>query len=235
MDRFIRNVGTSSGAQSVLGQRLNSELGAAIGKMELDDLISTDAAPVDDDAKARWTGSCEERDVLDERRPAAAARRPCKEYGIEIVDVRLRRTNHPPAVREAIFDRILSEREKKSAEYHSEGERQAADIKSDSDRKVAEMRTEAEAEALRLRGQADAEADRIRTDAATPGPAVLRLPEEAGGVPAHPRRQQDACCCCPRIATVRHAVQPAQPRRASAGPAAPPASPTTPTIKGDGQ
>ena len=86
------------------------------------------------------------------------------------MDVRLRRTNHPPAVRQAIFDRIISEREKKSADYQSEGEQQAADIKSASDRKVAEMRTDAEAEAIRMRGQADAEADRIRNDAARQDP-----------------------------------------------------------------
>src|SRR5207248_5861553 len=41
VDRFIRSVGTPEGAQSILGQRINSELGGAIGQMDLDDLIST--------------------------------------------------------------------------------------------------------------------------------------------------------------------------------------------------
>ena len=86
------------------------------------------------------------------------------------MDIRLRRTNHPPAVRQAIFDRIVSEREKKSADYRSEGEKQASDVKSASDRKVSELRTLAEADAVRLRGQADAEADRIRADAARQDP-----------------------------------------------------------------
>jgi membrane protease subunit HflC len=158
VDRFIRKMGSIDGANAVLRQRVGSELGAAVGKMELDDLISTDDGRVDakrDELRAR---------LLDGG--AQPLRQTAREqYGIEIVDIRLRRTNHPPAVRQAIFDRIQSEREKKSADYRSEGERRAMDIKSESDRKVSELRAEAEAEALRQRGLADAEADRIRSDA----------------------------------------------------------------------
>jgi membrane protease subunit HflC len=162
VDLFIRSIGTAEGAQSILGQRINSELGAAIGQMELTDLISTEAGKVDQ-ARVRLR-----RRLMDDR-PAGggpslrdAAR---SDYGIEVVDIRLRRTNHPAAVRQAIFDRIVSEREKKVAEYRSEGERLAADIKSDSERQVTEMKARAEADAIRLRGQADAEADHIRSEA----------------------------------------------------------------------
>ena len=42
VDRFLRTVGSADGARAILGQRINSELGAAIGAMELDDLISTE-------------------------------------------------------------------------------------------------------------------------------------------------------------------------------------------------
>jgi len=163
VDRFIRKVGTAEGARSVLGQRINSELGAVVGKMELDELVSTEPNRVDDKREG-----LRKRILEGGEQPLRQSAR--EEYGIEIVDVRLRRTNHPPAVRQAIFDRIMSEREKKSADYRSQGEQQAADIKSDSDRKVAELRSEAEAEAVRLRGQADADADRIRADAARQDP-----------------------------------------------------------------
>ncbi len=83
----------------------------------------------------------------------------------------MRRSNHPVAVREAIFDRIRSERAKKAAEYQSEGERLAADIRSGSEREVAEMKSNAEARAIELRGQADADADRIRNEAQRADPA----------------------------------------------------------------
>lgn len=163
-DRFVRTVGSIDGAQLILGQRIASELGAAIAERELDDLISTTANRVD-----------EQRSQLRERllqggqpslREAAL-----RDYGIDVVDVRVRRINHPAAVRDAIFDRIRSERAKKAAEYQSEGERLAADIRSASEREVAEMKAEAEAKAIELRGSADAEADRIRNQAQRADPA----------------------------------------------------------------
>ena len=166
VDRFIRSVGTPAGAQAVLGQRIYSELGAAIGQMELDDLISPDPKKVDDARTAlrkrllqgSGTGSPSLESVAE------------SEYGIQVVDIRLRRSNHPPAVREAIFERIRSERKKKAADYESEGERMASDIRSDGARRVAALKAEAEAQSTRLRGQADAEADRIRNEAQSKDP-----------------------------------------------------------------
>jgi membrane protease subunit HflC len=104
-----------------------------------------------------------------------------QEYGIEVVDIRLRRTNHPAAVREAIFERIRAERNVKVAEYQSEGERLAADIQSDSELEVAKKKAEAQAEAIRLRGQADAEAESILSEAQRKDPqfyAFLKKLEE---------------------------------------------------------
>jgi membrane protease subunit HflC len=157
-DLFVRTIGSAEGAQLILGQRITSELGATIAEMELDELISTDPEKVD-----RKREQLRLR-LLDGGSPAlrAAAR---DNYGIEMVDIRLRRSNHPIAVREAIFDRIRSERAKKAAEYQSEGERLAAEIRSASEREVAEMKSNAEARAIELRGLADAESDRIRNDA----------------------------------------------------------------------
>jgi membrane protease subunit HflC len=162
VDRFLRSVGTAAGAQAILGQRVNSQLGAAVGQMELDDLISTDPGRVDR-ARQQLRGRLLEEASSGGQSLLAAAR---EDYGIEVVDVRLRRFNHPPAVRDAIFERIRSERQKKVADYQSEGEKQAADIRSAGERRVAELKAEAEAEALRLRGQADADADRVRNEAA---------------------------------------------------------------------
>jgi membrane protease subunit HflC len=174
VDRFVRSVGTLEGARAILGQRINSELGAAIGRKELDDLISTEDGRVDREREAL------RRRLLEEGSPPLkeVARR---DYGIEVVDVRLRRVNHPQAVRQAIFERIISERNKKVADYRSQGEKEAADIRSDSERRVAELKAQAEAEAIRLRGQADAEADRVRAEAAARDPqfyAFLKKLEE---------------------------------------------------------
>jgi membrane protease subunit HflC len=179
VDRFLRTIGTAEGARGLLAQRVGSDLGAAVAEMELDDLIST--APV------RWWRRDKRVDLKREElrlrllygigaRSAAEAgptslyRTALTQYGIEVIDVRLRRTNHPAAVREAIFERIRSEREKKAADYLSEGDRRASDILSASERRVKEMQARAEAEAVEKRGQADARADHIRFEAQAQGP-----------------------------------------------------------------
>ena len=161
VDRFIRTLGTPDKARTVLSGFINGKLGAAITHMKLDDLISTKPGWVDqkrEELRRRLLdGPSGDGDGLQER--------ALSDYGIELVDVRLRRSNHPPAVREAIFDRIRSERNNKVAEYQSEGARQAEDIKSAAERKVRETLADARAEEQRVRGEADAEADRIRIQA----------------------------------------------------------------------
>ena len=228
VDRFIRRMGTVEGAKSILGQRVTSELGAAVGKMELDELVSTEPGRVDDKRDELRTRILDGGDA-----PLRA--RELAEDGVEIVDVRLRRTNHPPAVRQAIFDRIISEREKKSADYRSDGEKQAADIKSASDRKVAELRTGAEADALRLRGRADAEADRIRADAARQDPqfyAFLKKLEDYQRILGDNKSML-------LLSTHRELFDtlfnPPNPGAAPSARPAMPATPTIPTTKGDGR
>jgi membrane protease subunit HflC len=157
-DRFVRTVGSIDGAQLILGQRVGSELGAAIAEMELDDLISTDPGRVD-----RQRERLRER-LLDGGTPSLRDSAK-QDYGVEVIDVRIRRMNHPQAVRDAIFDRIRSERAKKAADYQSEGEKLAADIRSTAEREVIQIKADAEGRAIELRGEADAEADRLRNEA----------------------------------------------------------------------
>jgi membrane protease subunit HflC len=161
VDRFIRTVGTSQQARTVLSARISGELGAAIGEMKMDDLISIDPGKVDQKrASLRerlMRGTSSEVGGLEQR--------ALSEYGIQLVDVRLRRSNHPPAVREAIFDRIRSERATKVAAYQSDGARQSEDIKSAAEREVREKLARARANEQIVKGLAEAEADTIRNQA----------------------------------------------------------------------
>jgi membrane protease subunit HflC len=116
------------------------------------------------------------RQLLDNLREQAK-----KDYGIELVDIRLRRTSYPQAVRQAIFDRIISERNKKVADYQSEGTQLAENIKNEARRDAKNIETEAQARAQKLKGEADAEADRIRNAAHSQDPefyAFLKKLEE---------------------------------------------------------
>jgi membrane protease subunit HflC len=168
VDRFIRTVGTPDQAERILGQQISSRLGAEIGNMQLDDLISI--AP---------SKEVEERmEKLNQRllgngrplRESPASGESLKEnarraYGIEVVDIRLRRFNYPPQVRDAIFERIRSERNKKAADYQSEGAQLAEDIKSQAEYEARMILADARATEQRLKGEADARADQIRNQA----------------------------------------------------------------------
>lgn len=160
VENYIKTVGTTERARETLRDRVRSRLGAEIAQMKLEQLINAErdgqeAADVHrnwDDLRERLIRACQ--------RGGSAAQGV--DDGIEIVDIRLRRLNYPPQVREAIYDRIISERNKKVAYYQSEGRRQAEEIRARSEAEVSRIRTRAEAESSELRGAADANADRIR-------------------------------------------------------------------------
>lgn len=167
-DRFVRTMGTIEAAQRLLGQRVASELGAAVPEMELEDLVSVEP------------GRVEKRRELLRSRLLSGGSPPLRETmlqenGIDVVDIRLRRAGYPTGVREAIFDRIRSERGRKASEYTSEGERLASDIRSEAERDVAKMKANADAEAKRLIAQAEAEADRIRNEIQRADPKFYSL------------------------------------------------------------
>ena len=91
--------------------------------------------------------------------------RALSEYGIDIVDIRVRRFSYPEAVRGSIAERIRSERGKKVADYESEGRKRAADITTDADRIARTVEADARAKKTVIEGQANADAARTRAAA----------------------------------------------------------------------
>jgi membrane protease subunit HflC len=175
VDLFVRTVGTPERAQSILGQRISSRLGAEIGNMNLDDLVSVvpSSKQVDErmDRLSRRLLNQANPDDDSMQSPQSLRNDVRTAYGIDLMDIRLRRFNYPAQVREAIFERIRSERNKKVADYQSEGAQLAEDIKSQADYEARTILAEAHATEQRLKGQAEADADRIRNDAHLKDPA----------------------------------------------------------------
>jgi membrane protease subunit HflC len=166
--RFIRTVGTPENAETILGQRINSQLGSEISNMRLDELISdTRGDKVGERLDRLSRRLLGQAGPEEEDRPLSMNLKEVahQSYGIELVDIRLRRFNYPSQVRGAIFDRIRSERNKKAAEYLSEGEQLAKNIQSEAEFKARNILSEARAKEVRLKGEAEAEADRIRNEA----------------------------------------------------------------------
>ena len=169
LDRFVRTCGTAEQARRILGPRVSGRLAAVITSMPLDELISVANA----EAIERRTEHIRRQLLgLDPIGGAAAVvagenlrEEALAEYGIEIVDLRLRRFNYPEAVRATIAERIRSERARKVADYESQGRLKAAEIASEADRDARTIEADARAERQRLEGMADVEADQIRNAA----------------------------------------------------------------------
>jgi membrane protease subunit HflC len=150
--RFLRGAGSIEQAEARLAERAAAALSDAIGRRELAALATTDAA--------KWGLESITAESL-----AAVAPPARDDLGIEVVDLGLRRFNHPLEVRPAVFDLIRSERRQVAARLRAEGEAQYTTITSQADRERDAILARAEAEAERIRGQAEAERTRILNEA----------------------------------------------------------------------
>ncbi|MBC7359785.1 MAG: protease modulator HflC [Desulfacinum sp.] len=95
------------------------------------------------------------------REMLADAARLVPEFGIELLDIRIKRINYVQSVQQKVFDRMISERKRIAAQYRSEGEGEKAAILGQMERELAKIQSEAYRQAQEIRGKADAEATRI--------------------------------------------------------------------------
>jgi membrane protease subunit HflC len=149
---FVSAAGTLDSAEARLNERVSAALSDALGRRDLASLASTDPSV--------WRLDALTDEVL------AAVAGPAKgELGVEVLDVRLRRFNHPVEVRPAVFDLIRSERKQVAERLRAEGESQYQILRSQAERERDGIVARAEAEAERIRGRGDAEATRILNEA----------------------------------------------------------------------
>ncbi len=87
------------------------------------------------------------------------------EFGIELVDVRIKRINYVDSVLKKVFERMISERKRIAAQYRSEGEGEAARINGEMQKELKRISSEAFRTAQEVRGKADAKATKIYGDA----------------------------------------------------------------------
>jgi len=93
------------------------------------------------------------------------AQESMSDFGIELVEVRIKRINYVEAVRKKVFARMISERERIAAKYRAEGEGEAADIMGQKQKELERIQSEAYKKVEQLKGDADAEAIRIYAEA----------------------------------------------------------------------
>ena len=93
------------------------------------------------------------------------ARETVLRFGIELVDVRIKRINYVDEVRQKVFDQMISERQRISEKYKSEGEGEAANISGQKQKELERIQSEAYKQAEQIKGAADAQAIQIYADA----------------------------------------------------------------------
>jgi len=149
--QYYRTVNSERGATSRLDDIIYAQLRVALGRYSLAEIVAKKRAQI-------------MKEVLERSSELV------KDFGIEIVDVRIKRTDLPPENERAIFGRMRAERERQAKQYRSEGQEESAKIKSTADKDRALLLAEAERESQVLRGQGDGEATKIFADALKESP-----------------------------------------------------------------
>jgi modulator of FtsH protease HflC len=86
-------------------------------------------------------------------------------YGIEVVDVRIRRADLPDQNSQAVYDRMKTERQREAAEFRAQGGQKAQEIRSKADREATVIIAEANSQSEQTRGAGDAERNRLFAEA----------------------------------------------------------------------
>ncbi len=144
--QFYQTMRTIPGAQARLDDVVYSQLRALVGGYTLTEVVSSQRAKIMEEVTKRVA------DLM-------------KGFGVEVVDVRIKRTDLPAENQRAIFERMQAERERQAKQYRSEGVEESTRIRSDADRQTAVILAEANKKSEIIRGEGDAEAAKIYANA----------------------------------------------------------------------
>jgi membrane protease subunit HflC len=144
--KFYQTVNSVSGANSQLSILLNASLRRVLGESTLTHVVRDDRAAL----------MAKVRDQLD---------REARNYGIQVVDVRIRRADLPEQNSQAVYQRMQTERQREAAEFRAQGAQKSQEIRSKADRDVTVIVAEATSKGEQLRGEGDAERNRIFAEA----------------------------------------------------------------------
>lgn len=168
--KFLENVATEAGAQSRLDDIIDSVVRDEVSNSELVELVRSTSweIPVDQALEAVPREREEElkREIARGREEITRtilteARKIIPQYGIELVDVRIKRLDYVESVRQKVYERMISERKRIAAQFRSEGEGRSAEILGEMERELRQIRSMAYRKVQEIRGQGDAEATLI--------------------------------------------------------------------------
>ena len=168
--KFLENVASEEGAQSRLNDIIDSVVRDQVSSSELVELVRSASWEIpeedalkdipkerEEELKRAMARGREEitRTILTE------ARKIIPQYGIELVDVRIKRLDYVESVREKVYERMISERKRIAAQFRSEGEGRSAEILGTMEKELRQIRSAAYRRVQEIQGKADADATRI--------------------------------------------------------------------------
>ena len=177
---FYKRLGNERSAQSRLDDMLHEVVQTIVASTDLTEIVRSKDWTVEEsqlENVVRPGGETKEldkevrtgREELVSRMREAAAEQ-VSDFGIALLDLRIKRINYVNQVQQRVFQRMISERQRIATKFRQEGREEADRIKAQADREVEEIRSEAERKAQVTRGEADAEATRIYSEAYGQGP-----------------------------------------------------------------
>ena len=140
--KFYQTLRLETGVRSRMGPIIESALRRALGSATFQDLV---------------------RDKREElmKKIAAQVNEEGQDFGLEVVDVRIKRADLPEQNLKSVFDRMRAERQREAAEFRAQGAAEANRIRATADREVTVIKAEATRKGEQLRGEGDAERNRI--------------------------------------------------------------------------
>ena len=154
--KFYQTLRYQDGVRSRLGPIIESSLRQVLGSATFVDIV---------------------RDKRDElmKRIATQVNQEGEEFGLQVIDVRMKRADLPEQNSKAVFDRMRAERQREAAEFRAEGAATANRIRATADRQATVIKAEASREGEETRGAGDAERNRIYADAYTRDPEFFEF------------------------------------------------------------
>jgi membrane protease subunit HflC len=144
--KFYQTVGNEFGAQSRLDDIVFSEMREELARHTLTEIVSVNRGHIMDKVAVQ----CDQK---------------AADYGIQVIDVRIKRADLPQEVTHSVFDRMKAERQRIAKKYRSEGEEESVKIKAQTDKDKTILLADSYMEAEKTKGEGDAEALKIYAQA----------------------------------------------------------------------
>jgi membrane protease subunit HflC len=179
--KYFQRLRSERGAQSRLDDILDGETRNVIANHDLIEVVRTSNRVFATSEEIAGEAATESAETIEQGRAVLAnevllaAQTRTEDLGIEILDFQFKRLNYVAEVREEVYARMISERQRVAEQFRSEGAGEAARISGERERELKEITSEAYRLAQEIKGRADAEAADIYAGAYNRNPEFYRF------------------------------------------------------------